>query len=107
MDLKAYYGREIESGIADDYPIVKSLATPNGGRPGYLTEVTRSIAARMLAEGLVDVATEEEGQNYRKQIEAAQQAEKERRESAKIQFTILSEGDLQGLRRASRGSKKE
>jgi hypothetical protein len=109
MDLKAYYRkiREIESGIAEEYPVVKSLATPNGGRPGHLTEVTRPVAARMLAEGLVEVASAEEARGYRKQIAIAQQAEEERREAAKIQFTILSEGDLRGLRRASRGSTKE
>lgn len=109
MDLKAYYRkiREIESGIADEYPVVKSLATPNGGRPGRLTEVTRLVAARMLAEGLVEVAATEEAQDFHKRIETAQQAEEERREAAKIQFTILSEADVQGLRRSSRGSKKE
>lgn len=109
MDLKAYYRkiREIESGIADEYPVVKSLATPNGGRQGHLTEVTKAVAARMLAEGSVEIASAEEALDYRKRITTAQQAEEERREAAKIQFTIISEGDLRGLRRGGRGSQKE
>ena len=109
MDLKRYYRkiREIESGLEDEFPVVKSLATANGGRSGHMTEVVRPVAARMLAEGLAELATDEETQDYRKQVESAQQAEEERREAAKIQFTILSEGDLRGLQRSSRGRKKE
>jgi hypothetical protein len=61
----------------------------------------------MLAEGLVEVASAEEAQDYHKQAETAQQVEEERREAAKIQFTIISEADLRGLQQAGRGSKKE
>ena len=108
MDLRGYYRkiREIESGISDEFPVVRSLATANGGRQGHLTEVTRPVAARMLAEGLAELATNEERGDYRKHIEDARKAEEERREAAKIQFTILSESDLRSLPRPSRGSKE-
>jgi len=97
----------MESGIVDDYPVVRSLATADGGRAGRLTEVARSVAARMLAEGVVELASEEEAQEYRQQAETARRAEEERREAARIQFTILSEADLVSLHRGGRGGRKE
>lgn len=108
MDLKGYYRRihEMESGIADEYPVVKSLPTTGGGRAGRLTEVARPVAAKMLVEGTVELATDEEAQDYRRQAEEARKAEEERREAARIQFTILSESDLASLRRSGRGSRK-
>lgn len=109
MDLKGYYRKihEMESGITDDYPVVKSLPTVGGGRAGRLTEVAKPVAARMLVEGIVELATAEEARDYRLQAEDARKAEEERREAARIQFTILSEADLAGLRRSGRGNRTE
>ena len=50
MDLRVYYQkiRDIESKIAHEFPVVKSLETSDGGKPGILTEVPRRIAAKLV-----------------------------------------------------------
>ena len=61
MDVRVYFQklRQIESGLSGQDIVVVSKETPDGGRPGVLTEVPRSIAARLLMEGSADVASDE------------------------------------------------
>lgn len=108
MDLRAYYRklREMEASITEDFPIVKSFATEEGGRGGRLTEVPRVVAARMLVEGVAELATAEETRDFRAAVKQAQEAEEQRRQASKIQFTILSEADLQSLQRSPRAGGK-
>jgi hypothetical protein len=108
MDLRAYYRklREMEASITEDFPVVKSLATEEGGRAGRLTEVPRVVAARMLIEGSAELATAEESRDFRVAVKLALEAEEQRRQASQIQFTILSEADLQSLQRAPRASGK-
>jgi hypothetical protein len=62
MDLRGYYQkiREVESKIADVFAVIISLETPDGGRAGTQTEVTRSLAAKMIVNGLAKLAEAEE-----------------------------------------------
>jgi hypothetical protein len=108
MDLRAYYRklRETETSITEDFPIVKSLATEEGGRAGRLTEVPRVAAARMLLEGSAELATAEETRDFRAAVKQALEAEEQRRQAAQIHFTILSEADLQSLQRSPKASGK-
>jgi hypothetical protein len=109
MDLKAYYRkvREIEASIEEEFPVIKSLATEDGGNAGQLTEVTRAIAARMIFGAIAELAGAEEVRDYRVRAEEARKKEEQRRRSAEIQFTILSEADLRALQGASRKGRKE
>jgi hypothetical protein len=109
MDLKAYYRkvREIEASIEEEFPVVKSLATEDGGKAGRLAEVTRAIAARMIFDGIAESASAEEIRDFRMVAEEARKNEDQRRRSAEIQFTILSEADLRSLQGASRKSRKD
>ena len=109
MDLKAYYRkvREIEASIEEEFPVIKSLATEDGGNAGQLTEVTRAIAARMIYEAIAEIAPADEVRDYRKCAEEARKNEEQRRRSAEIQFTILSEADLRALQGASRKGRKD
>jgi hypothetical protein len=109
MDLKAYYRkvREIAASIEEEFPLIKSLATEDGGVGGRLTEVTRAIAARMFFDGIAEPASADEIRDYRKNVEEARASEEQRRRSAEIQFTILSEADLRALQGASRKGRKE
>jgi hypothetical protein len=108
MDLRGYYRkiRELEATIAEDFPIVRSLASEDGGRSGKLTEVPRAVAARMVIDGSAEIASAEEARDFRQQVEEARKAEQQRRQASQIQFTILSEAELQGLQRSVRGSGK-
>ena len=59
MDLRGYYQKikEVESKIADAFAVIVSLESPDGGKAGAQTEVTRSLAARMIVNGLARLAT--------------------------------------------------
>src|ERR1035441_7124302 len=53
MDLQVYYQkiRETEAKMADEFPLVVSMETADGGKSGTTTEVPRRLAAKMLVEG--------------------------------------------------------
>lgn len=109
MDLRAYYRkvRGIEASIEEEFPVIKSLATEDGGKAGQLTEVTRAIAARMINDEFAELAAADEVREYRKRAEEARKQEEQRRRAAEIQFTILSEADLQTLQGAARKGRKD
>lgn len=62
MDLKLYFqkAREIERSIDGDFAVVVSHETPDGGRPGHMTEVAKSVAGRLVADGKARLANPEE-----------------------------------------------
>ena len=69
MDLRGYYSkvRECEAALPSPQVVVVSLATPDGGKPGVLTEVPTPIAARMIVEGSARQATEAETVGFHEQ----------------------------------------
>lgn len=105
MDLRAYYQkiRETEGRITEAFPVVVSTETQDGGKTGVCTEVTRTLAAKLLVEGGVREATPEEVKAFRKaQAEARRQAEAA--EAAKtVQFNVVSVDDVRKLAGSSRG----
>lgn len=62
MDLRGYYQKikEVESKIADAFALIVSLESPDGGKAGTQTEVTRSLAAKMIVNGLAKLVTAED-----------------------------------------------
>jgi hypothetical protein len=66
MDLGVYYKklRQIESEIRDPFPVVISRETTDGGIQGVKTQVPRSLAARLMADGKVDLASPEESAQF-------------------------------------------
>jgi len=62
MDLRIYYQkvRDVEAKIAEEFPTVVSRETPDGGKAGVQTQVPRRIAAKMIVEGLADLAKTKE-----------------------------------------------
>ncbi len=99
MDLKKYYRkiRDLEAVIEDDFPVVKSLATEAGGLGGKLTEATKSVAARMIVDGVAELASDAEATEFRRLAEEAKRREAERRRSEQVQFHVLSESDLKAM----------
>jgi hypothetical protein len=107
MDLRLYYQkiRDMESKIAEAFPVVVSNETADGGKPGVLTEVTPGIAAKMVVEGSARLATAAEAMAFRAvQTEAKRMADQEAA-AAKVQFTVLSTTELNKLKGASKSSK--
>ena len=96
MDVKQYYRKinEVQTGLNDKYPIVISLETSDGGKAGVVSEVSRSVAAKLIVEGRAVLASQAEIENYRnEQIVARRSAEKA--ELAKrLQVAILADPDL-------------
>ena len=75
MDLRQFFKkiREAEASILEQYPVVTSLETGDGGKSGVLSEVPRYQAARMIVEGKARLASEEEREMYFDQRAASQQ----------------------------------
>ena len=96
MDLKQYFRkmREIEATIVDPYVMIVSLETPDGGKAGMVTEVSRLSAAKMIIEGRAILANENQKEAYMAQQEAARKAAEKAELSKRLQVAILADGEL-------------
>lgn len=104
MDLRAYYRkiREVESSLPEEYVVVVSLPTPEGGREGVFYEVNRKIAARLLVEGRARLAEEKEAQAFREEMRELHRRAKEEELARRIEVTVVSgDGVEKGQRRRS------
>ena len=100
MDLRAYYRklREIEAKLEEDYVVIVSLETPDGGRAGVCNEVQRAVAARMMVEGKARLATREEARAYRELLAEAKRRAEEAAAASRVQVTVIPEAELKALR---------
>lgn len=98
MDLKQYFRkmREIESTLSEPFVLIVSLDTPDGGKAGMVTEVSRLSAAKMIIEGRAVLANESERETYRAQQAAARKAAEKAEMAKRVQVAILTESDLAG-----------
>jgi hypothetical protein len=108
MDLQLYYQkiREMESKIGDEFAIVVSLETSDGGKSGRKTEVPRRLAAKLLVEGQVRLATKDEVKAHRESLAEAVRLAERAAAAAKLQLTVLSANELDRLRSDARGIKE-
>jgi uncharacterized Fe-S cluster-containing radical SAM superfamily enzyme len=108
MDLRAFYQklRKIEREIADVHVVVVSQETPDGGRPGQLAEVSRTIAARLILEGRARLATIEETAEFRAAAEKGVQEAQQRQMADKVRVNVISEADLRALKSSVRAEKR-
>jgi len=102
MDLRAYFQkiRELEAKIAEEFPIVVSLDTPDGGKAGTHTGVTRALAAKMIVEGVARLATEVEAAAFRALQEEASRVAQQIAAAAKVQVTVVAAGEPDKLKGA-------
>jgi hypothetical protein len=100
MDLRVYYQkiRELERSFKDSFPIVVSQETPEGGVAGVMTETPVYIAARMIVEGQARLSSEPEAKEFLTQKSEAKRTADQMEASKRMQFTVVSEKDLQVLR---------
>ncbi len=99
MDLREYYGkiRAATETISEEFVVMVSLKTSDGGRADVKTEVGRHLAAKLIADQKARLATAEESAAY---YEAQQEAAKKSEalpEDGRVQLAVLSEADLQTL----------
>lgn len=100
MDLRDYYQqlRQIAERISDEHAVVISNATPDGGKAGVRTEVSRAVAARLVVEGKARLASSEETDAYRAGLREARQKADQEAAAARLQVTVISDSELRGLR---------
>lgn len=95
MDLRQYFKkiRETESALPEAFPLLVSLETSDGGKPGRISEVSREVAAKMIVEGRAALASESERQAYLEQQVSHKKAAERADLSRRVQVAILSEAD--------------
>ena len=108
MDLQMYYQkiREMEGKIADEFALVVSVETADGGKGGTKTEVPRRLAAKLVVEGLARLATKDELKAYREVLAEAKRIAEGVAAAARLQLTVLSTTELDRLRSAARSTKE-
>lgn len=99
MDLRAYYQkiRDAEGSIVEQFPVVVSCETQDGGKTGVCTEVTRALAAKMFVEGTARAATTEELTAFRRAQADARRAADEADAAKTVQFKVVSMDDVKKL----------
>ena len=107
MDLRVYYQkiRETEKGL-DDPAVVVSMETPDGGKAGARTEVSRAVAARMIVEGRVREANKDEAKQFREDVRAAQRAAEQLAAASRMQVTLVPSSEWQNAKGGTRASKE-
>jgi hypothetical protein len=91
MDLKIYYQkiRQIEQGLKDPSVLLVSKETPDGGKDGVRTEVSRRTAAKMVVEGTARIATADETAEFQKQKAEAKRRADQIAAASRMQFTVV------------------
>ena len=67
MNLRNHYQkvRELRESMVEPFLVLRSHATPDGGREGVLTEVPRHLAAEMIADGRARAADDSDTKKFR------------------------------------------
>ena len=101
MDLKIYYQkiREQRAAITEEFPIVVSTDTQDGGRRGTMTEVTRDLAAKLMVDGTARLAPPEDAAAYREQQKKERKAAEDERAASKVQLTVVPKEFLELARK--------
>jgi len=102
MDLRLYYQkiRDAEAKIADEFPVVLSRETGDGGKAGTLTEVPRRIAAKMVVEGVAQVASLVQKEAFLTAQAEAKRVLDQLAAAAQVHLTVLSSSELDRLKNA-------
>ena len=97
MDIRQYFRkmREVEAGLSDEFPILVSLETSDGGKAGMIFEATRSNAARMLVEARAALASDEQREQYVERLATAKKAADTADMMKRLQLAIVEDADLQ------------
>ena len=105
MDLRVYYQkiREVEAEVKDDHTVIVSLKGDDGGPEGVKTEVSKSVAARMVVDGRARLATKEEIDGFHAKIAEARKRFNEERVSDALQVALISESQMNAFKKSRKG----
>ncbi|MBV8833880.1 MAG: hypothetical protein JO108_32170 [Acidobacteriaceae bacterium] len=105
MDVKQYYRkiREIENSLTDTYQLVVSLETADGGKAGLMSEVSRSVAAKLIVEGRATLAGDKDKARYVEAQVAAKRAAEKAAMAKRVQVAIIADPELHGISRQKGG----
>ena len=105
MDIRLYFEKvkELEATLPASV-LISSLATPDGGVPGTISELSRGYAARMIIDGKARLATEQEAVQYRDRIDRARAEAEQAATAGRVQIAVLSEQEARALRAARQKS---
>ena len=108
MDLKLYYQklRKVEKEIPDEHVVVVSHETPDGGKAGQKTEVSRAVAAMMIVEGKARLATREEAAQFHKAVAEQRRVAEQATMAERVQVNLISESDIRAIKGALRQEKQ-
>jgi hypothetical protein len=100
MDVQLYFQkvRLIEAGFTEPFVMVVSEATPDGGKAGQLTEVSKFTAARLIVDNRARAATDEEAATFREEQKLLRLNAEANDVASKIQVTLIHETDAKGQR---------
>ena len=101
MNLRHHFQkiREVESQIPDEFTVVVSLESADGGRPDIATEVPRRIAAKMIAERTARLARKEEREAFQANKAEALRVAEQLAAASRVQFAVLGSSELERLRK--------
>jgi hypothetical protein len=107
MDLRVYYQKlkKLEQEITEPHVVVVSQETPDGGKAGQRTEVSRRAGARLVIEGRARLASAEEAAEYRNVSELTRQTAEQRAMAQKIQINVVSEADFRTVKSPAKTEK--
>ena len=107
MDMRVFYQkiRDLEKAIEEDSVLTVSLSTPDGGKEGVVTEVSKRIAARAVVEGKARLATKEEAALFRAEATARRKEFEDRALVNHAKFSVIAESDLKAIRSALKPGK--
>jgi hypothetical protein len=99
VDLRQYFRKlqELEAAMVESDQTVVSLETPDGGKTGMISEVSRANAAKLITEGRAVLASQEQKEEFAEGQRAARQAAEQAEMARRLQVTIVSEADLARL----------
>jgi hypothetical protein len=88
----------VEKRIAEAYPVVMSLETESGGKPGVPLEVSRELAAKLIKNGSARLATEAEARAFRQANAESQREARKLATADRVHVTVLTSADLDRLK---------
>jgi hypothetical protein len=96
VDLKQYFKKikDTEASIEEHYPLIASLETADGGKPGATVEVSRREAARAIVENRAVLANEEQKKAYFEQLAARKKQAEKAELSHRLQIAVISDSEL-------------
>lgn len=96
MDLKQYFKKikDTEASLTEQYPLIVSLETTDGGKPGMVVEVSRHEAAKAIVENRAVLASDGQKIAYFEQQAARKRSAEKAELSRRLQIAIISDPEL-------------